>query len=140
MYKKQDFDKPFYKTGYVAKLVGLHARTIQSYCDSGKLESIRTDTGLRLITRSSVLDFLKSLHLLQEDRDTAIYTTDANVTGYDRVYLASEQGLEELLSDLLDNKLDEVTFTDETLAGPFADIIKQISKEHDVSIKGENRG
>lgn len=61
-----DLKKDFYKTGEVANLLGLHPRTIQSYCDKGFLQHIRTASGIRLIP---VHEVMRLLHSRSESRD-----------------------------------------------------------------------
>lgn len=73
MYKPDDFTKKVYKTGEVAKIVGLHARTIQGYCDSGKINHIRSSSNIRLIPRDALITFLEDQGLLSSNRYSVGY-------------------------------------------------------------------
>lgn len=73
MYSPNDFTKKLYKTGEVAKIVGLHARTIQGYCDSGKLDHIRSSSNIRLIPRDALITFLDEQGLISLNRYSVGY-------------------------------------------------------------------
>lgn len=73
MYRKQDLQKPYYKTGEVAKMVDLHPRTIQGYCDSGRISFTRSSTNIRLIPQEAVVQFLTELGLFKDDKYSVGY-------------------------------------------------------------------
>lgn len=76
MIYKSDLSKPYYKSGEVAKFIGVQTRTVQNYCKNGILDEIFTETGRRLIPRESLISYLKEKHMLYENdnRFDAIYT------------------------------------------------------------------
>lgn len=67
MYKVSDFTKNYYKPSEVADLFNVSAQTIRNRVQAGELTCIRTEGGHRLITRESLLSYLKSSNMLYED-------------------------------------------------------------------------
>lgn len=67
MIKKSELVKEYYKTGELAKMIGKHTRTVQSYCIRGDINSIIIPSGKRIISRDEVIRYLKSSNLLYED-------------------------------------------------------------------------
>lgn len=67
MYKVSEFAKPLYKIGEVAKLLGVTTRTIQNYDNQGKIETVRSDGGYRLVTREGLIKHLSRRGLIIDD-------------------------------------------------------------------------
>lgn len=68
MVKDTDLTKDYYKSGEVAKMIGVGTRTIQNYCIHGLLSEIFVNKR-RLIPKDSLIDFLKSKQLYVETED-----------------------------------------------------------------------
>jgi excisionase family DNA binding protein len=64
MFCANEFTKEVYKTGDVAKLLGVTPRTIQMWDSQGKINFMRSETGRRVIRRKDLLDYLNSVGLL----------------------------------------------------------------------------
>ena len=60
-----ELTKEYYKSGEVAKLLGVTTRTIQNYCISGKLEEIIRNNR-RYVPKESLVSYLKKENLLDE--------------------------------------------------------------------------
>lgn len=69
MIKKSTLTKEYYKTGELAKMIGKHTRTVQSYCTKGYINSIIIPSGKRIISRDEVIKYLKNSKLLYEDNN-----------------------------------------------------------------------
>lgn len=151
MYKVKDFTKQFYKPGEVAKFVDLHVRTIQGYCDSGKLDSIRSSHNVRLITKASLLHFLRELHLLDDDRHDVLYINNEkpeealtelmhtaitkNLVDVEIVTDDLKQlHIRDLISDLANNKVQRVFVLDIKDFGPYTTLIEDLAKENDIEV------
>ena len=67
MLKKSDFTKQVYKTGEVAKILGVTNQTIQNYDRDGRLKVGRSGGGHRAIAREDLLHFLEEKGLLYDD-------------------------------------------------------------------------
>lgn len=67
MYLESEFIKDAYKTGEVAKILGLSTKTIMTYDKDGRLKFQRTSTGRRVITRNDLLNYLEKHNLLTKD-------------------------------------------------------------------------
>lgn len=67
MFKTSDFNKQVYKTGEVAKILGVTPKTVQNYDHEGKLRFYRSGGNRRLITRDELLRFLEERGLLYDD-------------------------------------------------------------------------
>lgn len=68
--------KNLYKTGEVAKMVGLTNRTIAKYCDSQVIKNVSYNNTQRMIPKESVIEFLKARGLyleLNDDKKDIIY-------------------------------------------------------------------
>ena len=72
MLKKSDFTKQVYKTGEVAKILGVTNQTIQNYDRDGKLKVGRSGGGHRAIAREDLLHFLEERSLLYDDTQKEI--------------------------------------------------------------------
>ena len=72
MLKKSDFTKQVYKTGEVAKILGVTNQTIQNYDRDGKLKVGRSGGGHRAIAREDLLHFLEEKGLLYDDTQKEI--------------------------------------------------------------------
>jgi len=68
MVKDIDLTKDYYKSGEVAKMIGVGTRTIQNDCIHGFLSEIFVNKR-RLIPKDSLIDFLKSKQLYVETED-----------------------------------------------------------------------
>ena len=67
MYRESEFTKEAYKTGEVAKILGLSTKTIINYDKDGKLQFQRTEKGRRIITRNDLLKYLEEQGQLERD-------------------------------------------------------------------------
>lgn len=67
MYLESEFTKDAYKTGEVAKILGLSTKTIMAYDKNGTLKFQRTATDRRIITRKDLLEYLERQKLLVRD-------------------------------------------------------------------------
>jgi excisionase family DNA binding protein len=77
MFYTNEFTKETYKTGDVAKLLGVTPRTVQMWDNQGKIKFMRSETGRRVIRRRELLEYLKSVGLLAVDTTSkrdVIYT------------------------------------------------------------------
>jgi len=68
MVKDIDLTKDYYKSGEVAKMIGVGTRTVQNYCMNGFLSEIFVNKR-RLIPKDSLIDFLKNKQLYVETED-----------------------------------------------------------------------
>lgn len=77
MIKISDLSKEYYRPGEAAKMLNLHLRTVQRYCENGTLEYRLTETGRRSICRASLIRVLEANGLLIDDsvdvRKDAVY-------------------------------------------------------------------
>lgn len=68
MYRKSEIlKKSSYKTGEVAKMLGLTIPTIIRYCEAGHIPYHKTDAGHRRILSTDVCDYLEKHHMLLDD-------------------------------------------------------------------------
>lgn len=67
MYLESEFTKDAYKTGEVAKILGLSTKTIMNYDKDDILKFQRTSTDRRMITRKDLLEYLDKQGLLTKD-------------------------------------------------------------------------
>lgn len=71
MYRKSEIlKKSSYKTGEVAKMLGLTIPTIIRYCETGHIPYYKTDTGHRRILATDVCDYLEKHHMLLDDKNS----------------------------------------------------------------------
>ena len=71
MYKKSDvLKKSAYKTGEVAKLLGVTIPTVIRYCDIGYIPYHKIETGHRRILATDVCDYLEKQNMLFNDEET----------------------------------------------------------------------
>ena len=78
MYLKSDIlKKPVYKTGQVAKFIGVSIPTVIHYCESGVIPFGRSDSGYRLIQADDLCEYLDTLGILvddtQQEKNDVIY-------------------------------------------------------------------
>lgn len=77
MVKLSDLSKEFYRPGEAAKMLNLHVRTVQRYCNEGLMKFRLTETGRKMIYRDSLAEMLKKHELLIDDsissRKDAVY-------------------------------------------------------------------
>ena len=117
MFRVNDFTKEFYKVSDLSKLLNLSVQSIQSYVRLGKLNSIKKDNKAQLITRESILEYLKSIGELY------IPVRENNLLLIDTV---------EHLSDILElrNIDDLITiFVDEDLKEKIPEIVNLITSK-----------
>lgn len=69
MIKESDLTKSIYKPGDVAKMLGVTTKTIQVYCNDGKLQCEWSPTGRRLIPKENLINYLDGAGLLLRDTD-----------------------------------------------------------------------
>lgn len=68
MYLKSDIlKKPVYKTGQVAKFIGVSIPTVIHYCESGVIPFGRSESGYRLIQAADLCEYLDTLGILVDD-------------------------------------------------------------------------
>ncbi len=67
MYKVSEFQKPIYKAGETAKILGVTTQTLHWYDKLGKLKFYRSDGGHRLVKREDLLTFLDQKGMLVND-------------------------------------------------------------------------
>jgi len=65
MEKDIGLTKDYYKSGEVAKMIGIGTRTVQNYCINGLLSEIFVNKR-RLVPKDSLIAFLKSRNLYLE--------------------------------------------------------------------------
>lgn len=70
MYKSSDFTKSFYRVQEVGDVLGVSAQTVRNRIFDGSLSCRKTDGGQRIISRESLLEYLKSKNMLYEDSGT----------------------------------------------------------------------
>ena len=71
MYKKSEIlKKSTYKTGEVAKLLGVTIPTVIRYCEIGLIPCHKTESGHRRIQSTGVCAYLDKHNMLYEDRPT----------------------------------------------------------------------
>ena len=78
MYLKSEIlKKPVYKTGQVAKFIGVSIPTVIQYCESGMIPFGRSKSGYRLIQSDDLCEYLNSVGLLvddtQQEKNDVIY-------------------------------------------------------------------
>ena len=71
MYKVSELQKPVYRTGEVAKIVGVTTQTLRVYDRTGILKFERTAGGHRLVSRDELLAFLDKRGMLFDDSTLA---------------------------------------------------------------------
>ncbi len=69
MIKWSDLKKEFYKSGEAGQLLGLSRKTIFAYTKSGRLKSVRTETGRHLYPKEEIARMLDEMGMLYDDRD-----------------------------------------------------------------------
>lgn len=65
MIKVAELTKEYYKSGEVAKMVGVSTRTIQNYCIRGRLPAV-LHNNRRYVTKADLIVFLRENHLIDE--------------------------------------------------------------------------
>lgn len=85
MYRTSDLTKPVYRAGEVAKLLGVTTNTLRYYAEQGKIRTVRSEGGHRLVTREDLIEFLDKRGMLfddsQQEKRDVIY---ARVSSYDQ--------------------------------------------------------
>lgn len=67
MVKLSELNKEFYHSGELGKMIGMSTKTIQNYCNQGKIEFVQINATNRLIPKSEVVRFLKLKDVLIDD-------------------------------------------------------------------------
>ena len=67
MFKVSEFTKKYYRTGEVAKILGVTTRTIQNYDYQGRLKICRTEGNRRCIMKEDLIDYLQKRNLIIDD-------------------------------------------------------------------------
>ena len=67
MVKLSELNKEFYRSGELGKMIGVSTKTIQNYCNQGKIEFTQINKTNRVIPKSEVIRILKSYALLIDD-------------------------------------------------------------------------
>ena len=71
MYKKSEIlKKSTYKTGEMAKLLGITIPTVIRYCETGRIPYHTTETGHRRILAKDVCDYLEKQNMLFDDEES----------------------------------------------------------------------
>ena len=73
MVNKSELTKQLYKPGEVAKMLRVTTRTVQNYCQQGLLLETFSATGRRYIPHDSLIKYLASYNLLNDDTDSHRY-------------------------------------------------------------------
>ena len=85
MYLASEFTKQVYKTGEVAKILGVTVKTVQNYDNEGKLRVTRSEGNRRNVLREDLLKYLEERGILYNDtgiaRHDVIY---ARVSSHDQ--------------------------------------------------------
>ena len=71
MISNEDLTKEYYKTGEIAKMLGVRPLTIIRWSNAGKIKYLKTDTNRRLVSKENLIEFLK-------DRQVYIDLPDRN--------------------------------------------------------------
>ena len=67
MVKESELTKEYYKSGELAKMIGVQTRTVQTYCLKGEIQSIIMPNSKRIISREEVVKYLEKSGLLYHD-------------------------------------------------------------------------
>lgn len=71
MYRKSDFTKDFYKTGEVAKILGVTVRTVLIYDVEGEIKFSRNQSNRRIILKEDLLKYLEEKGMLLDDTQSS---------------------------------------------------------------------
>ena len=101
MFKASEFTKTFYKPSEVASLFCVSAQTIRNRIDNGEMACSITESGHRLISRDSLLNYLRESNLLYDDLEASKYNVIyARVSSHEQ----KEKGdLDRQVSHILEN-------------------------------------
>lgn len=80
MYQRSQFQKDLYKTGEVAKILGVTPQTIINYDKEGKLPTKRTSTNRRVIYKDDLLKYLDDIGLLEKEDTNKVDVIYARVS------------------------------------------------------------
>lgn len=94
--------KEFYTTGEISRIIGISEKTVQNYCDLGKIVSEKTPiTNYRRVSRENLANFLiknnLSLYLLKKCKEIKILIVDDTKAIVDLLV----EGLSGVLKDLV---------------------------------------
>lgn len=84
MYQRSQFQKDLYKTGEVAKILGVTPQTIINYDKEGKLPTKRTSTNRRVIYKDDLLKYLDDIGLLEKEDTNKVDVIYARVSSQDQ--------------------------------------------------------
>lgn len=131
VFKISGFKKPFYKIGEVADILGVTPKTIQNYDSQGKIETIRSDGGHRIISKEALIKYLSERGLIIDDTICKRDIIYARVSRYEKsdldgqimeillsvTDLKNPLVLQEVGSGLNDNRSKLVSLIDMVLNG-----------------------
>ena len=84
MYRRSQFQKDLYKTGEVAKILGVTPQTVINYDKAGKLPIKRTSTNRRVIYKEDLFAYLDSIGLLEQENTDKVDVIYARVSSQDQ--------------------------------------------------------
>ncbi len=64
MFDASDFTKDLYTPKEVSSMIGVHSKTISSYCNQGMLQEVRSSGNHRRITKESLISYLDNKGLI----------------------------------------------------------------------------
>lgn len=67
MIKLSSLTKDWYRTGELAKMIGVTTRTVQRYCMEGLIKDVIKDTGKRVISKDEIIKYLNDNGMLIDD-------------------------------------------------------------------------
>ena len=70
--KESQLTKNIYQPNDIVKMLGCTVRTVQNYCDSGKIKSYRSSTNRRMIDKQDLVEFLIANKLYENDKKNEI--------------------------------------------------------------------
>ena len=66
MISNEDLTKEYYKTGEIAKMLGVKPLTIIRWSNAGKIKYLKTDTNRRLVSKDDLIEFLKTKQIYMD--------------------------------------------------------------------------
>jgi predicted site-specific integrase-resolvase len=84
MYRRNQFQKDLYKTGEVAKILGVTPQTVINYDKAGKLPIKRTSTNRRVIYKEDLFTYLDNVGLLEHENTDKVDVIYARVSSQDQ--------------------------------------------------------
>lgn len=80
MFHEDDFTKPVYKSGDIAKILGVTTQTVRTYEDEGRIAYTCSEGGHRLVKRNDLVEFLKTLGWIPRPGDQKLDVIYARVS------------------------------------------------------------